>query len=358
MGRIRQGGTGSRADVQDAGVCDDPAVGSTASATSVRGAHWLSSRRAGGSRLAALALVGLIASATLLLFVSTAQAVVIYKKGSSKPVAGHLVRQNGNEVVVREETSTGNRDIIIPRSEIEDLIETVSTERLTALDPSRPQEYREYAEELAEKKLDPEARLMAVRLFQIATWIDPVKTGRGALLGLVSVARPGEEEARYRTAAYLFDPRHDKALLGQTSIPTSKTTKEADPVQGLLEALRQLRRGHGQQARGALTPPAVSDELAAYQGILTRDEFLAACAAKELSEEQLRKVLELELTLDSRMNGGGSKPAETTLASWNDAVRAGNLGPIPSVQFDKLTPFDPRETVFRQGKWQRPAGGK
>src|SRR6187402_347991 len=162
------------------------------------------------------------AAACIVFLVQPAFAVVIYKKGSSKPVAGHLVRQNGNEVVVREETSTGNRDIMVPRSEIEDLIETVSVERLSALDPSRPLDYREYAEELAEKKLDPEARLMAVRLFQIAAWLDPAKTGRGALLGLVSVARPGEEEARFRAAAYLFDPRHDKALLGQMLAPAAK----------------------------------------------------------------------------------------------------------------------------------------
>src|SRR5690349_18452025 len=133
----------------------------------------------------------------VLWFVRPASAVVVYKKGTSKPVAGHLVRQNGNEVVVRDESSSGLKEIVIPRSEIDDFIETVSAERLAALTPSRPQEYREYAEELAEKKLDPEARQTAVRLFQIAAWLDPAKTGRGALLGLVSVARPGEEEARF-----------------------------------------------------------------------------------------------------------------------------------------------------------------
>ncbi len=290
--------------------------------------------------------------------VQPACAIVVYRKGSNKPVAGHLVRQNGNEVVVRDESTSGLKEIVIPRSEIEDLIETVSAERLAALSPSQPQEYREYAEELAEKKLDPEARVMAVRLFQIAAWLDPSKTGRGALLGLVSVARPGEEEARFRAAAYLFDPRHDKALLRQASATTGKGKKEDDPVQGLLEALRQLRRGRGQQARAALAPPAVSDELTAHQGILSREEFLAACSAKELSDEQLRKILELELALDSRLGGHGEERAQTTLASWNDAVRAGNLAGVPSLQFDKLTQFDPRECVYRQGKWQRPAAGK
>jgi hypothetical protein len=296
--------------------------------------------------------------AAILLDAQPAWAVVVYKKGSNKPVAGHLVRQNGDEVVVRDESPFGLKEIVIPRSEIEDLIETVSDDRLAALSPSRPQEYREYAEELAEKKLDPEARQMAVRLFQIAAWLDPAKTGRGALLGLVSVARSGEEEARFRAAAYLFDPRHDKALLRQTSASAGKGKKEEDPAQSLLEALRQLRRGRGPQARAALAAPAVSEELEAHRGVLSREEFQAASSAKELSDEQLRKILELELKLDGRVSGRGEEQAQTTLASWNDAVLAGNLAPIPSLQFDKLTPFDPRECVYHQGKWQRPAAGK
>ena len=302
----------------------------------------------------------------VLWFLQPVFAVVVYKKGASKPVAGHLVRQNGNEVVVREESSSGLKESVIPRGEIEDLIETVSTERLSALDPSRPQAYREYAEELAEKKLDPEARQMAVRLFQIAAWLDPAKTGHGALLGLVSVARPGEEEARFRAAAFLFDPRHDKALLGQTSVTAGKPRQEDDPAQKLLEALRQLRRGRGQQARAALAAPAVSEELEAHRGILSREDFQAASSAKDLSDEQLRKILELELKLDSRVSGRGEEGAQTTLASWNDAVRGGNLAPIRLLQFDKLTQFDPRECIYRQGKWERsppmttprPAAGK
>src|SRR3954466_16365436 len=136
----------------------------------------------------------------ILMVTNRAAAVVIYKRGTNKPVTGHLVRQSDREVIVREDTPAGAKELVIPRSEIEDLIESVSPARLASLDPARPREYREYAEELAEKKLDPEARLTAVRLFQIAAWLDPAKTGRGALLGLVSLARPGEEEARFRAA--------------------------------------------------------------------------------------------------------------------------------------------------------------
>src|SRR5437016_300337 len=110
----------------------------------------------------------LLALLPMLLFANRAAAVVIYKRGTNKPVTGHLVRQSDREVVVREDTPAGAKDIVIPRSEIEDLIESVSPARLAALSPARPQEYREYAEELAEKKLDPEARIAAVRLFQMA----------------------------------------------------------------------------------------------------------------------------------------------------------------------------------------------
>ena len=290
----------------------------------------------------------------LLLVVQPLQAVVVYKRGSHKPITGHLVRQNDREVVVRDE-SAGLRELVIPRGDIEDLIETVSAARLEALDPNRPQEYREYAEELAEKKLDPEARLMAVRLFQIAAWLDPAKTGHGALLGLVSVARPGSEEARFRAAAYLFDPNHDKSLLGQN---LAAGRGKDDPVQGLLDALRLLRRGHGTQARTAISAPAIGDELAAHQGILSHEEFLAACTVKELADEQLRKILELELTLESRLRGGGEQRAQTTLASWNDSVRTGNLAPVPGLQFDKLTEFNPRECIFRGGKWRQPDSAK
>jgi hypothetical protein len=293
----------------------------------------------------------------VVVLIQPAYAVVIYKKGSTKPITGHLIRQSDAEVVLRDDSGAAPKELVIPRGEIEDLIETVSAERLMTLDPARPQEYREYAEELAEKKLDPEARLMAVRLFQIAAWLDP-KTGRGALLGLVSVARPGEEEARFRAAAFLFDPRHDKALLGQTLAPAARGKKDDDPVHSLLEALRQLRCGRGPQARAALAPAAVSDELEAHRNVLSREEFLAACSAKELSHEQLRKVIELELALDNRLSGRPETRTQTTLASWNDAVISGSLSPLQPLQFDRLTPFDPRDCVFRLGKWQRPMAGK
>ena len=104
-----------------------------------------------------------------------------------------------------------------------ELMITVLPERLAELDPARPQSYLEYAEELAEKRRDPEARDAAMRLFAIAAARGESKVRHSALLGLIELARSPQEERRFRAAAYLHDPAHDLSLL-----ETSLAPKDAD----------------------------------------------------------------------------------------------------------------------------------
>src|SRR5688500_3779674 len=116
--------------------------------------------------------IGLIALAA-----SPAAAVVVYRRGATEPVVGYLVRESEQEVVLRLSLEAGkSEDVTIRKSDIEELLYTVDAARLSALDPARPQEYREYADELAEKKLDPEARDAAMRLYLIAAWLDPPRS--------------------------------------------------------------------------------------------------------------------------------------------------------------------------------------
>ena len=139
------------------------------------------------------------------LCVQTAEAVVVLPKGSDRPVMGYLVRQDERNVVVRQEQAGGkSRETVFARSEIEELIVTVSPDRLAELDPARPELYREYAEELAEKQRDPEARDAAIRLYAIAAVRGDEKLRHSALLGLVSLARSPEEERLFaRRRIYL-----------------------------------------------------------------------------------------------------------------------------------------------------------
>src|SRR5438105_517431 len=82
---------------------------------------------------------------------SLASAVVVLPKGSNKPVMGYLVRQDERTVIIRQESLDGkSRELRFAPTEIDELIITVSPERLTALDPVSPALYFEYAEELSE----------------------------------------------------------------------------------------------------------------------------------------------------------------------------------------------------------------
>ena len=90
-------------------------------------------------------------------------AAVVIVKGSNQPVMGYLVKQDERSVVLREVLPGGKtRESSFPRGSIDELIITVVPERLASLEPARLNEYLEYAEELAEKHRDPEARAPAV----------------------------------------------------------------------------------------------------------------------------------------------------------------------------------------------------
>jgi hypothetical protein len=163
-----------------------------------------------------------------LLLVRPILAVVVLPKGATKPVMGYLVRQDDRTVVVREELPGGkSRETRFQKKDIEELIITVDHERLAALTPDKPELYREYAEELSEKQRDPEARDAAIRLYAIAAARGEGDVRRGALLGLVVLARNAEEERLFRSAAYLFDARHDPAVLAAASGSAARVAKES-----------------------------------------------------------------------------------------------------------------------------------
>jgi len=160
----------------------------------------------------------LAALLAVLIAAAPVRAIVVLKKGVEQPLLGYLVRQDERTVVIREELpGGGQRETHIPRADIEELIVTVDPERLTTLDPAQPKGYREYAEELAEKRRDPEARDAARRLYAIAAARGEGVLRKGALLGLLSLASSPAEERRLRAAAFLYDDQHDPTLLSASS---------------------------------------------------------------------------------------------------------------------------------------------
>ncbi len=127
-----------------------------------------------------------------------ARAVILFLKGQDEPVRGYLLESDEHRVVINEllpDNSIKKRTFL--RSEIEDLLQTVSAERLESLRPEEPDKYREYAEELAEKSKDPDARVTAIRLFLIAAHLAPDRLGRSCLLGIVPLAEDEPQQRRF-----------------------------------------------------------------------------------------------------------------------------------------------------------------
>ncbi len=161
----------------------------------------------------------LLVGALIFLAPQPASAVIIFLKGQDQPLLGYLVRETSDVVVFRQLLEDGQqRRRTLSKSEIEDLIISVSDERLEKLERSDPQAYREYAEELSEKRKDPDAQETAIRLFLIAAYLDTDRLGRSCLLGMAGLARDEAEQRRFMAMAYLLDPKHDSSLLKSPTV--------------------------------------------------------------------------------------------------------------------------------------------
>jgi hypothetical protein len=290
---------------------------------------------------------------SLLLPLSAAHAVFVLRKGETEPIVGHLISENARQLVVRVETGDSDRNSVVPRDEIEELIYTVDRERLAALSPAQPAAYREYAEELAEMKADPEARDTARRLFVIAAQLDRTTQGRSALLGLATLARTPQEEAAARGAAYMADAVHDRGLLRPWQTVKLAATPTAEASDELLKSLVLARHGDFVAAKRVAESPKGKAQYAQIESIFPRREFLGACTSGRLTDDQLRRLLSAELAL---LRGDAvSTKAESTPADWSRAARTkSGLAAVPSTSFEYLTEFDPQASVYRDGKWQRP----
>ncbi len=160
-------------------------------------------------------LIGGLMIALLCLSARSAAAVILHLKNQDQPIRGYFVRENENVVVVAEILPNGTTvERAVSRSEITDLIRSVSDERLAALRPENPDGYRAYAEELSAVREDPDAQrdghspLPDGRSSRSRNGL-----GRSCLLGMIPLARDPWEERRFRAMAYLLDPAHDPAIL-------------------------------------------------------------------------------------------------------------------------------------------------
>lgn len=279
-----------------------------------------------------------------------AWAAVVLLKDRAEPVYGRIVRQDGESVVLRSHDAAGKaHDETFSRDQVEEILATVSNERLLALDPTRPSDYRDYAEELWSRRQDPEVRETAIRLYVIAAWLDRENLARSSLLGMIALARTPEEEKKFRAALFVNDPSTSLEFVDGAS--TSPGSQDNSAPQELLKALRLLRTNKGGAARNIAEKPAVAALLDRYSGVLTKAEFNAASGRAVLSPRELRQCLLLELEMEAIVNPKGVANRAAAPAAWSRQVQGEGGKPVPSLALETLTEFDPRKCRFRGGEW-------
>jgi hypothetical protein len=286
----------------------------------------------------------------------TASGVTVIVNNSAEPIRGYLVSEDAVEIRIRQVSKSGSKVITIQRDQIRLMENPVDAERLSALTPDSPDEYHQYAEELVVLKADPEARELATRLFLVAAHLDRDRLGRSCVLGLTNFASTDLQRERCRALAYLLDPEHDRTLLGSGVVNTVVTSdKNSDTA--LLKLLEALQRGNSSGAKGIAKRNKPEALLAPYQQFLSLEELERALATRNGSLPS--RVLHLRLLRLYHEVVATQVPAarhltKTASRKWNfGLLSTDNQATVQPLSLETITRFDPRENVYRDGKWVR-----
>lgn len=287
--------------------------------------------------------------------VAPARAVLVLLKGKEKPLVGFLVREDDMRVIVKRVLPDGStRDEVVLRSDVLSVVQTVDRERLASLKHDEPQKYRDYAEELAEKRQDPEARYTAIRLYLISVWLDRNLAG-SSLRGMIKLARSEREEAKFRALAFLLDPDHDRGLLRRPQVSVEASTAVDDSTRAkVLELLRDVRQGKTTDARALLGDPAVVRGLNQYEDYLSLSEVQSVANGGFLAPSLLEKLVRLEASLTAPAAAPVETSKSETILSWEEGGRRDGFAALPVLTLETITEFNPRECQYRDGKWIDP----
>ena len=280
-------------------------------------------------------------------------AVIVLVENQDEPIRGILVDENSVSIEVHEHLPNGTvTKHTIPRVTIDEIVRAVNNERLAGLSPDEPEAYRSYAEDLAIKTEDPEAPVAAIRLYLIAAYLKPNELGRSCLLGMAGLARTPAEERSFRAMAFVLDPTNDLSVLKAPKVKAATFTGVTDlEKRSLRTAIQLLRTGKLDDAEKYFRRPPVEAAAAYYSHIVSKEDYNEAHEANgRLTPRLLRKLLTLEIVL-SGITTTEVASESTGFTPWSRLVARDDLTPITPQTLTTITEFDPREQLFRNGKW-------
>jgi hypothetical protein len=326
-------------------------------------------------------------------------------------VGGYVVREDAGTVTIRVISPDGKDKVTTyDRAKIK-IVHQVSRDRLEKLSQTKPKDYRDYADELAVRTNDPEAKETALRLYLIAGYLSPNDLGSYCLGKMSQIAPSAADSRRFKAMAVLLDPKGDPAILKAEPAKKSpaagpEAKLQAAALLSFQTAMRSIRSGALNEAREAArkdgvekifaAAPAVGDQKAFLQ--ICTDSICPTCRLKKnvrctkcngkgkainmfgvaeictmcngkgehrctacdgsgmsaLSDDQLRAVLQAELWSIECAAAGEVRPAGSVgERNWSSVLKA---PPRPAVvlSLETISEYDPRLCVYRKGAWTMP----
>ncbi|MFK7766115.1 MAG: hypothetical protein AB8B55_02650 [Mariniblastus sp.] len=295
------------------------------------------------------------------------QADLVWLKGSPKSLSGWVVSSAGpneskqeikNEIEFRVfQNERFLRARTIQSDQIELVVRNIDVARLGKLSPERPSLYRDYAEELSVHKNDPAARDLAKRLFLLAAKNSTEDLRQSSMLGLLALANSADEYNRLKTLCILAVPTMGD-LKGEMQNPfsiknglASQSKKTEEDRERMLKLVHAIRREMADVENSLLKDNDKRKSYANWEEICSVAELDQIAAAERPSRVQLAKLLAIEIQV-LQSESPAVKPKQDR--GWGDSATqpSAAIGVLPT--FENVTRFDPRQSVFRDGKWDYP----
>jgi hypothetical protein len=339
--------------------------------------------------------------ASLFLFQTSASAI-LFETGPQQRMGGYLVSEDAKQITVRFKTPGGKEKVqAFDRAKIK-ILHKVDLVRLEKLSKENPKGYQDYAKELAKEKADPEAVELALRLYLIAAYLDTPKWARDCLLGMSELAAGPADGRRYRALAFLLDSKEDPALLQEKKagpLEAFEIKAAPTPLARFQKALERYRAGDIKKAKDDANEKGVADYF--KKAGLDQRRFVQACddavCAKckkagflncvvcngkgrvpdqfggfqactncngkgkqkcptcdgtgltPYPEDYLRTIIKAEVwALEQIVT---VEPiAKKAPLSWDNALN-NQQAAVRRLTLETITPYDPRQCLFRNGKW-------
>ncbi|HRQ74295.1 MAG TPA: hypothetical protein PK098_00070 [Phycisphaerales bacterium] len=233
------------------------------------------------------------------------------------------------------------------------------TKRLESLHPSRPLEYFELAEELADDFAaggSPANLDIAKRLYALAAVIEPSRFGRSASLALAELATDAYEKRRLLSLAQVLGESRQERELSSSghARPTHReeeTTQTAALAMG--EALSYFRRGLGSRALASLRTPGAMRLLERTAGVMGGANRILEDARAMRGSGRPITVSGADLAMmriEVGLLAGSDRPWSADLA----LNRGETLIELNLERLDTELRVDGARTIYRNGIWVVP----